>query len=163
MRLVVSARALALAAVVLVPSAGAAQTIRQLPRSTAATGLNDSALVAISDSAGTSLNPRTRAVNLLELKRATVRGTALDSLRVTGRADFAGSAGFTIGALAGRRRIRTAVDTFQFFTDANALATLSAGTYLGTALQLSGLSASQAVFTDGSKNLVSNPDRKSVV
>lgn len=53
----------------------AAQNVRQMTRSTAVTGANDSALVTISDSAGTAAAPRTRALSLHELfKRPT--GTA---------------------------------------------------------------------------------------
>jgi len=56
-----------------------AQNIRQLPRATATTGVNDSALVLVSDSAS-----RTRAQSIGELKRTLARGDSLDSVRVKG-------------------------------------------------------------------------------
>lgn len=57
--------------------------VRQLARCTSLTGCNDSALVAASDSAGTTSQTRMRGLTLGEVRKTMARG-AFDSLRVSG-------------------------------------------------------------------------------
>lgn len=106
-------------------------------------------------------NPTGSTANVSEITLGatlTFSGSALQTVAMTGDVtSSANSFATTVAKIQGTTVSGTTGSGNVVFSTSPSLTTPNIGAASGTSLSLSGLTASQAVFTDGSKNLVSNP------